>query len=204
MGGHQAGEVASSIAVKCIQNYDFDLNKNLLEEINNVITEANQQIMKVSNNNDKYEGMGTTLSLGIILDYKLYIGHIGDSRIYLFRDQNLQQLTTDHTLVNELVEQNRIEPEEAFDHPHSNILTQALGQDDNFSIETKNYNLNKGDVLLFCTDGLSDMLEVNQIEEIISNNIAEAEAEIISNRLGQKAMNNGGNDNLTIIAGFIN
>ena len=123
MGGHQAGEVASRLAVDLLDSYDFDA-ENLLPDIEKAIREANEEILKMGTSNLSYRGMGTTLSMGILFDDKLFIGHVGDSRIYLFRKE-LRQLTTDHSLVNELLENKQITSQEAFNHPQRNIITQA-------------------------------------------------------------------------------
>jgi len=195
MGGHQAGEVASRLAVDLLDSYDFDA-ENLLPDIEKAIREANEEILKMGTSNLSYRGMGTTLSMGILFDDKLFIGHVGDSRIYLFREGELRQLTTDHSLVNELLENKQITSQEAFNHPQRNIITQALGITRDLSVETKEIELMSGDILLFSTDGLHDMLCSPQIEEFF---ITGQDIEGISKLMGQGALDKGGNDNITFI-----
>ncbi|MFW5976680.1 MAG: Stp1/IreP family PP2C-type Ser/Thr phosphatase [Bacillota bacterium] len=202
MGGHQAGEVASKTAIDCVGQFNFNINLDLLEEIEQVIYQANRKIIEMSNKNIKYKGMGTTLSLGIIYNDKLYYGHIGDSRILYYRNQTLKQLTTDHTLVNKLIKEDKLNQEEAFNHPQRHILTRALGLEFDIKIETDVFELKRNDILLFCTDGLTDMIPLKNIEDIIKNNFSEID--IITNNLGEKALANGGKDNLTLVTGIIN
>lgn len=195
MGGHQAGEIASQLAVKTLENYDFNFN-DIIEEINSFINEANKLIYKKGNKEIEFEGMGTTLSMGIFYNKELYIGHVGDSRIYLYRDKQLRQLTTDHSLVNELLQNNEITCQEAFNHPQKNIITQALGTNIDLKIENVRINIKQGDKILFCTDGLHDMLRFNEIQSLLvsNNNIYE-----LTPLLGEQALNKGGNDNITLI-----
>jgi len=202
MGGHNAGEVASKIAVNSINNYNFDLDSNLTEEIKKIIIKSNQKILDKGANCPEYEGMGTTLSLGLIYQKKLFIGHVGDSRIYLYRNHTLQKLTSDHTLVNELVKKEKIDVNDVSNHPQKHVLTQALGIDDNLKVETKKCSLAKRDLLILCTDGLTDMINEDNIENTINN--SEFDAEVITRKLGEKALKNGGRDNLTIIVLILN
>lgn len=201
MGGHNAGEVASKIAIESIKEYDFDFkNDNLIIQIKEAIKTANLNIIKYSTKDkDKYKEMGTTLTMGIIYNQNLYFGHVGDSRIYLY-DNKLEQITTDHSLVNNLIENNSIKPEEAFDHPQKNIITQAVGIDKDLKIQTDIVKLNKEDKLMYCTDGLTDMIRFEKLKEMFEQT---KKIEELINRLGEKALENGGNDNITIILGKI-
>lgn len=202
MGGHRAGEIASEIIVDYIKEFEFDFKNEIVTEIKRLINEANQEVIKASSNNIKFKDMGTTLSLGVIKNLNLYIGHIGDSRIYLYRSGELKQLTSDHSLVNKLLAENSIEVEEAFNHPQKHILTQALGIDKELEIETRCVVLKKDDLLLFCTDGLTDMVRSEEIKKIVQSNYDDIEK--LSVCLGNKALDNGGNDNITLITGIIN
>ncbi len=202
MGGHRAGEIASQIVVEYIKKFEFNFDSKLLTEIKRLINEANNKIIESGSRDIELKNMGTTLSLGIIEKLNLYIGHVGDSRIYLYRDGELKQLTSDHSLVNELLVENKIEPDEAFNHPQKHILTQALGVDEDLRIETRCVTLTEGDHLLFCTDGLTDMVRASEIKKIIKSNYGNVEK--LSKSLGNKALNNGGNDNITLITGIIN
>lgn len=201
MGGHRAGDVASQMAVDLIKNYEFNLENNILDEIKDLVNMVNNKIIDKGEENPEYKGMGTTLSLALIYDKNVYIGHIGDSRIYLFREKKLKKITTDDSLVNELIENGRLNPNEAFDHPQKHILTQALGIDEEINIETNKIKLQDDDLLLFCTDGLTDMIREEKIEEIISNH---TDLNTLTQKLGKKALENGGSDNITLITGIIN
>jgi PPM family protein phosphatase len=200
MGGHNAGEVASKLAIDNINNYYFDKNYDFIEQINKVFIETNKLILKSGETNVSYKDMGTTLSIGIIYDKILFIGHVGDSRIYLYREGILEQLTTDHSLVNKLIERKKISANDAFNHPQRHILTQALGTNIELDIETKAINLNNNDILLFCTDGLSDMLRNEEIKLILN---MKKDINVLSRELGESAMNKGGHDNITLILSYI-
>ncbi|MFW6381669.1 MAG: Stp1/IreP family PP2C-type Ser/Thr phosphatase [Bacillota bacterium] len=207
MGGHRAGDVASRIAVEYIENNpvkpeDLSDTSEMVFQIKSLINKANQQIIDSSRNNVEYEDMGTTLSLGVVCNQYFHFGHVGDSRIYLFRDNTLHQLTTDHSLVNQLVSENRIKPEEAFNHPQKNILTQALGVDRKLEIDTGSLMLKPGDHLLFCTDGLTDMIRFTEIEQVFEE--YQGQIDRITEILGKRAMDYGGEDNITLITGIIN
>ena len=204
MGGHRAGKIASKIAVESIDNYDFnfDYTENILDEIKEAVILANNQIIEKGRKNPSQQGMGTTISLAIVYNKKLFIGHVGDSRIYLYRNKQLERITTDDSLVNELIKKGKISPEDAFDHPQKHILTQALGLDEHINIEVDEISLKQGDILLFCTDGLTDMLREEEISKIV--NSYNSDIEILAKKLGDKALENGGNDNVTLITGIIN
>jgi protein phosphatase len=199
MGGHNAGEVASSIAIDSIKDYTFNFNENILGQIKSVITKANKKIFAHSKKDDQLKDMGTTLTLGIIINNKLYFGHVGDSRIYLY-DEILKQITTDHSLVNDLVKNKSIEPDEAFDHPQKNIITQALGVDKDLEIQSNSLDIKNNDIIMLCTDGLTDMIRFKKIEKVFQE--YDNEKKIVE-ILGEKALHNGGKDNITIIMGKI-
>ena len=201
MGGHRAGDVASQMAVDIIKKYEFNFENNIFNEIQDLINLINNKIIKKGEENPEYKGMGTTLSFALIYEKKLYIGHVGDSRIYLFRDNKLNKITTDDSLVNELIESGRLNPNEAFDHPQKHILTQALGIDKDINIETEEVELKDEDLLLLCTDGLTDMIREEKIGEMISNH---SDLNTLTQKLGKKALENGGSDNITLITGIIN
>lgn len=198
MGGHKAGEVASKIAINYLRQYKFNISTGLQQQIEEVIAAINREIIQRAVDKKNLDNMGTTMSMGIIYNKKLFTGHIGDSRIYMFRDDHLSQLTTDHTLVNELVRQKKIDQEEAFYHPRKNILTRALGLETDIQSEINYYDLQPEDILLFCTDGLSDLVKFARIETIIRDNNPDLEQ--IVNSLGTRAMDNGGSDNISLIA----
>jgi PPM family protein phosphatase len=197
MGGHQAGEVASRLAVNFLDSLSFSFEEDPFILIDKAIKEINQLILKTGLDNADWTGMGTTLSMGLIYNQELYIGHIGDSRIYLFRDNKLRQLTRDHSLVNKLIEENQISFEEAFNHPQKHIITQALGAETELKVDLQRIILKSEDMILFCTDGLSDMIKFDDLQSVFREK--KKDINKLSNILGQKAMENGGNDNITLI-----
>ncbi|MGM0444899.1 MAG: Stp1/IreP family PP2C-type Ser/Thr phosphatase [Bacillota bacterium] len=199
MGGHNAGEVASSIAIESIKNYSFNFDDNIIKQIEYVINNANKDIFTHSKNNGELKEMGTTLTLTIIKDSKLYFGHVGDSRIYLYDDM-LKQITTDHSLVNDLVKSKSIDPNEAFNHPQKNIITQALGVDKELEIQSAKLDIKSNNIVMLCTDGLTDMIRFKNIEKVFKNY---DDVEDMIETLGEKALQNGGQDNITIIMGRI-
>ncbi|HKL12706.1 MAG TPA: Stp1/IreP family PP2C-type Ser/Thr phosphatase [Halanaerobiales bacterium] len=197
MGGHNAGEIASEIAVESIREYDFDFNDNIISQIKSAINEANKNIIDHAKEDKDFQDMGTTLTLSLLINNKLFYGHVGDSRIYIFNDE-LKQITKDHSLVNDLIDNNSIKPAEAFDHPQKNIITQALGIDKDLKIQTNELDITKKDIIMLCTDGLSDMIRFENIEAVLKKDKSLKE---IIEELGSKALKNGGTDNITIIMG---
>ncbi len=201
MGGHKAGDVASSLVINVVNDYDFpenNLNEVIMEKL---VTKANEKVLNKGNKKPKYQGMGTTLSVGAILHNTLYYGHVGDSRIYLHRNKNLRRISQDDSLVAQLREEGKITKKEAFHHPRSNVLTQAIGLEKSLNIEAEKIKLQSNDLLLFCTDGLTDMIPEETIETILSDFEKEMVEEICDYLL-QKALAAGGTDNITLVACF--
>lgn len=194
MGGHNAGEIASSMAIDILKDYEFDLD-NMPGSIIAAIKFANKQILTKARENIEYEGMGTTLTTAVLIDDKLYIGHIGDSRAYLLRNSELRQLTEDHSLVNKLVKAKEITSQEAREHPQSNILLQALGVEKNIDIDIVEVDIKEGDIVLLCTDGLNRMVKDDTIEEVLLEN---SDLEEKAKKLVQIANEFGGYDNVTV------
>lgn len=196
MGGHQAGEVASNLAIKTFQNYSF-ASKNPLVDVNNAISEAHRSI-KSAAETPEYEGMGTTATLALVnfveQNYHLYLGHVGDSRAYLLREGRLSQLTSDHSVVGELLRNGSLTETEATHHPHRHVVTQALGIGD-VNIETLKQDLVSGDKILLCTDGLSDVVSDAILLSIVNQNPPQEAAD----KLVETANNQGGPDNITVI-----
>lgn len=204
MGGHNGGEIASKSAIEAVfdyfkQNY-FKLDKNV-DSIKTFIIEsiefANKKVFGKSFTDYDLNGMGTTLTLLLIENGYYFIGHIGDSRAYLIRNNNIIQLTEDHSFVEELVKLGKITQEEARTHPQKNIITRALGTDEEIKVDVIYDNIYSGDILFLCTDGLTNMLTDEQIlNEFIKNN----EINISCANLINLAKFNGGYDNITIVA----
>jgi len=203
MGGHQAGEVASQIAVESIRNYLSAQNfkeiesEKIKEHILRSIFYAHEEIIKKAKEDISLAGMGTTIVLALGFDNKYYISHVGDSRAYLIRKKNITQLTNDHTVVAELLKAQMITPEEAKSHKMRHVLTQALGVDTQIVPSIQEINLEEGDFLLLCTDGLTDMLTDEEILSIINEHGEDVEKTVQS--LVDRANEKGGKDNITVV-----
>lgn len=208
MGGHNAGEVASTMAVqeilsyiksniKCLEKEE----KRILDLIRKAILHANDKVYKKSILNSNCMGMGTTLSMVLVKGSELYVGHVGDSRIYLIRDGAISRLTEDHSLVAELVRTGTIQPEEAKHHPQKNVITRALGTEYTLEVDVSASALKDTDFILLCTDGLSNMVEDEEIKQII---ISAENVESACEMLVDRAKDSGGYDNITAIVIQIN
>jgi serine/threonine protein phosphatase PrpC len=202
MGGHNSGELASRMAVECAGDYikrypeKFRREENIFSAIQEVMEKANTNVYKTSLENKSSYGMGTTFIIAVIYNQKLFIGHVGDSRVYLIREENISRLTTDHSYIEELIKNGSLTREEASVHPNRNVITRALGCSEEMQVDTYSCDLEKNDYLLLCTDGLTNMLEEEEIKEII---LRLGEPEPICDELVRKANENGGEDNTTVI-----
>ncbi|HHV27183.1 Stp1/IreP family PP2C-type Ser/Thr phosphatase [Anaerosalibacter bizertensis] len=203
MGGHKAGEVASNMAVEIVKDFFIEkkeeLKKNkvdILKFIRSAVEKANTIIYKKSIENDEFHGMGTTITMAYIFENKLYIGHVGDSRAYLLRNNKFIQITEDHSLVAEMVKKGSISEEEAECHPQRNIITRAIGTDEEVITDIIVEDIYKDDILLLCTDGLTNMMNDDEIKEILINKI---DLQKNCNSLVKKANRLGGIDNVTVI-----
>ena len=202
MGGHLAGDTASDLAVKTLL-YDIDhLDKNLSEAalsavLNDAIAHANEVIYRTGVGNIEYHNMGTTVVAALFRKNKGIIGHIGDSRAYKINNYYITQLTEDHTLVNELFRTGQITAEDVAHHPRRNILTRALGTDVEVSIDMLSVALEQGDVLLLCSDGLTNMVSDEQIQQVAGNTSISLQER--ANLLIRLALSAGGDDNITVM-----
>lgn len=177
MGGHKAGEVASKLAVNKVKYFikNKSLNNKKTEEkmlslICEAIEYANKSIYALASKDDNLKGMGTTIIVALACQSTVYIGHVGDSRAYLISNQSISQITSDHSLAEELFKNGSITKEQAMNYPHKNVITRALGCIDKIMVDTHIINLNKGDSLLLCTDGLSNMISNEEIFNIVNSN----------------------------------
>lgn len=177
MGGYNGGEVASSFATQSTKSYiENNFNKiehtkeNILNLIKNAIEYANMVVFEKAKNNSELQGMGTTLDVCLIYNNKIYIGHVGDSRIYRIRGEIIRKLTKDHSYVQQLVEDGKITREEAKNHPKKNMLTKALGCTAYVEPDIRARNLEPGDILLMCSDGLTNMVEEKEIYKVVKQN----------------------------------
>ncbi len=207
MGGRNAGEVASSMAVHEVVQYIKEKHFNvltdintpedqILELINQAIHYSNDKIYKKSLLNSECGGMGTTLSMVLVRDSKLFYGHIGDSRIYFIRNNEISRLTEDHSLVAELVKQGTIKPEEANTHPQKNIITRALGTEFDIEADLGKLDIMANDYFLLCSDGLSNLVEDRDIRDTV---LQSPDIETACDQLIEKAKKNGGYDNITVV-----
>ncbi len=195
MGGAQAGEVASRIAIEAFEQGLPDPGSPE-ERLALRAREANRLIHEHSRAEQGREGMGTTLTAAYLHDAELAIAHVGDSRAYLFRDGSLGRLTKDHTLVGALVDEGKLTEEQAAEHPQRSIITRALGPEASVEVDTWSYPVRAGDVLLLCSDGLTSMISDERIAEILS---ATAELGHAADDLIAGANEAGGRDNITVV-----
>lgn len=203
MGGHRSGEVASSMAMDIIKDefliFKNNLNKekNILKTIKKSIEKANTKIYLKSLEREECKGMGTTITLAYIFEGRIFIGHVGDSRGYLIREEEIIQITEDHSYVNELLKLGSISIEEAKKHPKKNMITRAVGSSSTISMDLIVKKHKKNDILLLCSDGLFNMLSEKEIYEVyeIEKNMQKA-CEV----LVEKANAKGGLDNITLVS----
>ena len=195
MGGAQAGEVASQIAVEAFEQ-GLPASGTPEERLARCVQEANKRIYDRSRAEHERAGMGTTLTAAYLDDARVVIAHVGDSRAYLLRDAALKRLTQDHSLVDELVRRGKLTEEQAAEHPQRSIITRALGPEPNVEVDTWTYPVRAGDVLLLCSDGLTSMISEERIAEIL----ASADSlEHAADQLIKEANAAGGRDNITVV-----
>jgi PPM family protein phosphatase len=195
MGGHRGGNVASTLALETLGSFRLP-DQGAAEALVEDIKKANDRVMEQGESNRDLRGMGTTLTAVVREDAKAHIAHVGDSRAYLMRDNNLQQLTLDHTLVQQMVAEGRISPEEAGHHPQRSILTRALGVEDGLDVDVLTMDVHPGDRVLLCTDGLTSLIEDDSIRRVLDE---EPDPQSAADRLVREANNAGGDDNITVI-----
>src|SRR3954452_24664396 len=168
MGGAQAGEVASAAAVETLGRGLPDGGGPVQELLAARVEEANEKIHSLSRTDANRAGMGTTLTAIYVGEDEAAIAHVGDSRAYLFRDGELRRLTDDHSLVEELMRQGKLTPEEASDHPQKSIITRALGPEPVVEVDRQTVPLRGGDVFLLCSDGLTSMIDEDEVARLLA------------------------------------
>lgn len=203
MGGHLAGEVASKLAVETIVSVlETELQQERTVEeystaLEKAIHQANTHIYQNSIGQDNYRGMGTTVVAAIVSEHWIILGYVGDSRAYIAAHDEIKQLTSDHSLVNELLKSGEISEDEAKAHPQKNVLTRALGTDDEVKVDLKVIHWEEDQTLILCSDGLSnrvsnkEMLEISLQESLTVNDVAD--------HFIKKANDAGGEDNISIV-----
>ena len=200
MGGHQAGDIASRQAVEEIgiawEATTIDDSEKAVQWFLQHIQQTNQRIFEKGQSQPTLSGMGTTLEVVTILDNHLALAHVGDSRIYLFREQRLIALTEDHSLVNALLKSGEITQEMAENHPRKNIITRSLGMPGSLEVDVAIHKIQDHDQLLLCSDGLTNMVSEPKIAQIL---LEAASLQDASQRLIEEANAKGGLDNITVL-----
>lgn len=198
MGGHKAGDFASNYGVSVMaETIRKDTNFNPVKIIRNGITAANREVLKSALENQSMAGMGTTMVAASVVGEYLYVANVGDSRLYLI-DDNIRQITQDHSLIAEMVRLGELDPEEAKHHPDKNIITRAVGTEENVEIDFFDLKLEPGQWFVMCSDGLSNMVEDEEILRILGEASAEGRDPALA--LVEQANLNGGKDNIAVIA----
>src|SRR5436190_756078 len=166
MGGAQAGEVATRLAAAALK--EGGAGPGGEQRIVDLIQEANRRVYDRSNTDPNASGMGTTMTVALVEDGRVAFGHVGDSRAYLIREGLMEQITEDHSLVNELLKSGKLSPEEAESHPQRSVITRAVGTDPDVDVDTFTIPAETGDVFLLCSDGLTDMVDEQSIHEHVA------------------------------------
>ncbi|MFR5875967.1 MAG: Stp1/IreP family PP2C-type Ser/Thr phosphatase [Eubacterium sp.] len=202
MGGAAGGNIASALAVKVISDkitasYNERMRDSSIRNmLDSAITAANIEVYDMADSRPELKGMGTTVVCAIVRDNTVYIAYAGDSRAYIANKDGLKQITTDHSVVQDLINQGKITAEEAENHPNKNLITRAVGVDKKIEIDFAEIDIKEDEILLLCTDGLTNYVKVNEMIDDISDGQYYAFAD----RLVKRANNNGGGDNITVVA----
>ena len=196
MGGHQAGDFASSYSVKkFLESVSLSLQRNPHKIFADAIRYANRELIEKSKSNPELKGMGTTMVALTIIGDKAYVANVGDSRLYLMED-SLMQITVDHSLVQEMIKIGELSKEDARLHPDKNIITRAVGAGRDINADYFEFTITKDSILLMCSDGLSNMVADDQISVLLKSAV---EPEKIGKKLIETANRNGGKDNIAVI-----
>jgi protein phosphatase len=212
MGGHASGEVASRMAVETISGFfkatqdeqqmtwPFKMDRGHRYDVNRMVTAiklANLKIHEHAQKDPRCHGMGTTVVSTLFLDDAIVVGHVGDSRLYRRRESSFDQITEDHSLLNDYIKMKHLSPEEIAAFPHKNVIVRALGMKDTVQVDVHVDSPRLGDVYLLCSDGLSGMISDPQMADVLSN---ERDLDVLCERLITMANKNGGLDNITVVA----
>ena len=212
MGGHAAGEIASKVAVDSINEFvvltsgdeeitwPFGLDENISYDGNRLKTAirfANRKVLEATREKTEYEGMATTVAAVLVDGSSANLGHVGDSRVYLVRDGKIEQLTSDHSWVNEQIQSGVISADQARSHPLRNVVTRALGGKPDLQVDMQVHKIEPGDVLLLCSDGLTTMIPDEDIARLVGG--AGGDVEKAARALVAAANARGGEDNITVL-----
>ncbi len=211
MGGHASGEVASQMAIDTLRDFfsatsadpeatwPYKMDKSRGYEENRLITSiklANLKIYEAAQRNAKLRGMGTTLVGILVVEEGVLVAHVGDSRVYRLRNGVLQQLTEDHSLLNDYIKMKRLSEEEIKNFPHKNVIVRALGMKESVKVDTQIDRPQPGDIYVLCSDGLCGPASDEEIQQVISSH---SDLKTASNKLIETANGNGGPDNITVV-----
>jgi protein phosphatase len=196
MGGAQAGEVASRLAAAALRESGADAGGE--QRIADLIQEANRRVFDRSSSDPNTSGMGTTITVALVENGNVSFGHVGDSRAYLIRNGLMEQITEDHSLVNELLKSGKLSPEEAEAHPQRSVITRALGTDPDVDADTFTIEAQTGDLFLLCSDGLTDMVSNEAILDLVERHRRDMNQAL--RELVRAANRGGGEDNITVVA----
>jgi protein phosphatase len=211
MGGHASGEVASRMAVETIAGFfratqdeqqltwPFKMDRGHRYDVNRMVTAiklANLKIHEQAQKDPQCHGMGTTVVATLFADGALIVGHVGDSRLYRCRDGRFEQITEDHSLLNDYIKIKHLSPEEIAAFPHKNVIVRALGMKDSVQVDVHIDNPRLGDIYVLCSDGLSGMVKDHEISDVTG---AERDLDAACERLISMANKNGGLDNITVV-----
>jgi len=211
MGGHASGEIASKMAVDSMREFfaltandpertwPYKMDRSKGYEENRLVTGvklANLRIFESAQRNPKQRGMGTTIVALFAVEDNVYLAHVGDSRIYRMRDRRLEQLTEDHSLLNDYIKMKRLTADEIANFPHKNVIVRALGMKDTVKVDTRLEQPRQGDIYLLCSDGMSGPVTDSDMLDIMDGT---RKLQDVASRLIAKANENGGPDNVTVV-----
>ena len=206
MGGHNGGDIASQLSVKIIPDYiQENLKKNPQDLMRDVITEINQQILNTAAKQPELNGMGTTLSAIMFSGAQLTLGNVGDSRVYMIHNNNIFQMTRDHSFVQEKLNMGIYTREDAAHDPQKNVLVRSVGIEEDIQVDLFNYRICKNDIFLICSDGLHGKVSDRDILFIVQKYLPDPEncdasqVQVLVNELIKQANENGGQDNISVI-----
>ncbi|MBQ3560064.1 MAG: Stp1/IreP family PP2C-type Ser/Thr phosphatase [Agathobacter sp.] len=196
MGGHKAGEYASRYTVeRIVAHASRSRSENPIRILRDAIQKANEILVIESREDIEKQGMGTTVVAATIIDHRMYVANVGDSRLYVIGEK-IEQITKDHSYVEEMVRMGKVDPADARMHEKKNVITRAVGVTEKVRTDIFEVDLNESDAVLLCTDGLSNMVTDERIFEIISSAVHSEEA---AKQLVDEANKNGGQDNITVV-----
>ncbi|SRR5690554_4012329 len=198
LGGNNAGDVASKLTVEVIhENFLNSSENDYLEKIKNAILEANRVVLEKAESNFEFKGMATTVEVLFLKENEVYWGHVGDSRMYFYRNGKLKQLTKDHSLVQKLIDEGFLTLKEAENHPNKNIIIRALGDSANLEVDLSKLRFNNNDDVTFfvCTDGVTSVLNDNELEQFLK----QPEPVKISSGLSELIEQRGAPDNYSFV-----